>query len=201
VDALEAISTARSMRWLKPDPIGDELVEQVLYAATCAPSPHNCQPWRFVVIRDASTRTRYGRAVAAGARSSRLVDRISEHDSDRRRVDGVGHLVASLSEAPVIIVACGTNIFPPKEPDEYFMYTSVHTACQNLVVAARALGLGAAFTMLNRLAEPELREIIRLPDEYALIATIPLGWPGRPFGKVARRPLAEVTHYDRWQAV
>jgi nitroreductase len=199
VDALEAISTARSMRWLKPDPVDDKLVAQVLYAATCAPSPHNCQPWRFVVVRDPDTRKRYGQAVAAGAQSSGLAARISEHDHDPRRVKGVEHLAASLGEAPVIIVACGVNIFPPREPDDYFMYTSVHTACQNLVVAARALGLGASFTMLNRLAEPELRQIIGLPDDHALIATIPLGWPDRPFGKVARLPVAEVTRYDRWQ--
>jgi nitroreductase len=188
------------MRWLTPDPVDDQVVESVLYAATCAPSPHNCQPWRFVVLRDPAVRARCGAAIATGAQSTRLIDRISAHDVDRRRVEGVGHLATTMSQAPVIVVACGVNIFPADKPDPYFMYTSVHAACQNLIVAARAQGLGAAFTMLNRLAEPQLRDVLGLPDDIAIIAMIPMGWPARPFGRVSRQPVTAVTRYDRWTA-
>jgi nitroreductase len=199
VDALDAIITARSMRWLKPDPVDSSLVAAVLGAATCAPSPHNCQPWRFLVVRDAAVRASCGQAVARAAESSGLAARVAGFDPDHRRAAGIGHLAASLGDAPIIIMACGVSLYPPGQPDDYFMHTSVHAACQNLLIAARAVGLGAALTMLHRLAEPELRAILRVPDDVSLIATIALGWPARRPGPVARRPLSEVTHVDHWQ--
>jgi nitroreductase len=78
------------------------------------------------------------------------------------------------------------------------MYSAMHAAAQNAVVAARALGLGAAFTTLHGTAEPAIREILGIPEDRTIGVTIPLGWPDRPFGPVARRPLEEVVHRDHW---
>ncbi len=78
------------------------------------------------------------------------------------------------------------------------MYSAVFAAAQNLVVAARALGLGAAFTTLHGVAEQQFREILGIPAERFLGVTIPLGWPAGPVGPVSRKPLEEVVHHDRW---
>jgi len=103
-----------------------------------------------------------------------------------------------MAEVPVIVFVCGTNIYPPHRPSEPFMYSAVYAASQNLVVAARALGLGAAFTTLHNTAEAQIREILGVPDDYVIGCTIPVGYPAGPTGEVSRRPLAEVVHRDRW---
>jgi len=67
-----------------------------------------------------------------------------------------------------------------------------------MLVAGRALGLGAAFTTIHRFAKPDVRDILAIPDDRFIAVTIPLGWPARPFGPLTRRPIEDVLHYDRW---
>jgi nitroreductase len=74
----------------------------------------------------------------------------------------------------------------------------MYSAAQNLLVAARALGLGAAFTMLHSLAEPAIRQLLAIPDEITIGVTMPVGRPAQPFRPIARKPVAEVVHRDRW---
>jgi nitroreductase len=74
----------------------------------------------------------------------------------------------------------------------------VFAAAQNMLVAARALGLGTTFTTLHRFVEPGLRELLALPSNVEIAVTMPLGWPARDFGPLTRRPMAEVVHHDRW---
>ena len=76
----------------------------------------------------------------------------------------------------------------------------MYSAAQNLLVAARALGLGAASTMLHTLAEPAIRELLAIPDDITIGVTTPAGRPARPFSPIVRKPVAEVVHYDWWQA-
>ena len=197
MDVFEAMETARSMRFFRPDPVPDELVEKVLWAATRASNPGNSQGWDFVVVRDVEQRRRLGEAIAFFAET---IDGRPDpgNDTDRRTLAGAKNLVNTLGDVPVLIVVCGANIYPEGHPRETFMYSAMYAAAQNLLLAARALGLGAAFTTFHGLAEPQFREILGIPDDRTIGVTKPLGYPARATGPVTRKPLAEVVHLDRW---
>jgi len=200
MDVFEAMGSAVSMRWLKPDPVPAELVEKVVWAATRASNPGNVQPWDFVVVRDASAR---GDVVSLLAKHlGRIRERAAAPPPDdptqRRMLQGVGYLVEHLMDAPVLIFVCGNNVYPPDAPQQHMMYSAVFGAAQNLMVAARALGLGAAYTTFHLASEAEIKARLGIPEETKICVTIPLGWPGRPFGPLARKPVDDVIHYDHW---
>jgi nitroreductase len=198
VDALEAIGSARAMRYLCPDPIPDEAVERLLWAATRASSAHNSQPWEFVVLRDERVRTEFGELIRAGAQAKDPLPAQPGTRSDQLIDAGVRNLFGTLGQAPAIILVCGADIYPPGAPDKRFLYSAIYSAAQNLLVAARALGLGAAFTMLHTLAEPAIRNLLAIPDEITIGVTMPVGRPAQPFRPIVRKPVAEVVHRDRW---
>jgi nitroreductase len=193
---IDAMSTCRAMRFLKPDPIADDVLETVLFAATRASSPNNTQAWTFVVVRDEDQRKAVGAAVQPLAR--RLDVSAPDDRTLQRTLGGAANLADNLAAAPVIVFVCVRNVYPPRRPIESMMWSAGHAASQNLIVAARSLGLGSVFSMLHQVNEPAIREIIGLPDDVHIATTIPLGWPERPFGPVTRRPLADVVRYDRY---
>lgn len=198
MDALEAIGSARAMRYLSPDPIPDEAVERLIWAATRASSAHNSQPWQFVVLRDERVRARFGELLRAAAQAADPLPPRPASRSDRLIDAGVRNLFSTLGQAPVIILVCGADIYPLAAPDRRFLYSAMYSAAQNLLVAARALGLGAASTMLHTLAEPAIRELLAIPDDITIGVTMPVGRPARPFSPIVRKPVAEVVHHDRW---
>ena len=201
MDAIEAMETCRAMRYLKRDPVPDELVDRVLHAATRASNPGNSQGWAFIVVRDSETKARINDAViesldfdidesaAAQAATDPMATRIAR---------GASHLVQNMRFAPVIIIIGARCIYPPENPMKEFLPSTIYPAAQNLIVAARALGLGTTFTTFCMAAEAPIREILSIPDDVHLGSLIPLGWPEGHFGPVTRMPLHEVVHYDRW---
>jgi nitroreductase len=200
MDALEAMETCRAMRWLKPDPVPEDLIRKVLRAATSASSPGNSQGWDFVVVRDSQIRKRVGDLIR-----ERVLPRLvpipegAGGDASRRRMmDGARNLAGNFDRPPVLIFVCGASIYPPGNPVDAFVPAALYPAAQNLIVAARALGLGTVFTTFHMMCEPELREILGLPASHRIQVTIPMGWPERKFGPVKRRPLDEVVHWDRF---
>ena len=198
MDVFEAMSTCRAMRYLKPDPVDDELIERVVTAATWAPSPGNSQGRDFVVVTDAGKRQRIGDAVA-GVMADRVAAMDRPDRTHRLMLDGTGHLVETLAACPVLILVCGTAIYPPGAPRESFVWSSIYPAAQNLIVAARALGLGTVFTTFQGVAEPVIRETLAIPDDVHIGCMIPMGWPDRSFGPVNRLPYEQVVHRDAWQ--
>jgi nitroreductase len=201
VDTLEAMGSAVSMRWLKPDAVPDELLEQALWAATRASSPNNSQPWAFVVVRDKDVRVQVAELIRPGyaeVLGSFEEQRAPTDASQRRTLAGARHLVENLARVPVLIFVCGSDRYPPGAPQERGLLSATYSAAQNLLVAARALGLGAAFTTIHMGAEEEIKGLLAMPDDTTICVTMPLGWPERPFGNLNRKPLSEVVHYDRW---
>lgn len=198
MDTLEAMETCRAMRHLRPDPVPDDLLERVLHAATRAPSPGNSQGWDFVVVRNAETRRRIAEAIG-GAMSPVLESMPEGEDPSRNRtLRGLRHLVSHLADAPVLILVCGIPVYPVGQPSEEYVWSTLYPAAQNLIVAARSLGLGTTFSQLHRPAESAVREILGIPDEARIAVTIPLGWPDRSFGPVKREPWEKSVHWDHW---
>jgi nitroreductase len=199
MDVLEVMGTAVSMRWLKRDPVPDELIEKLLWAATRASNPGNSQPWDFVVVREEATRREVADIITEPMKGFRpSPSELPEDPTQRRILQGVSYLVEHMGDIPVLIFVCGNNVYPPNAPQEPMMYSAVFGAAQNLMVAARALGLGAAYTTFHLSREAQIKTRLGMPDETRICVTIPVGWPGRDFGSLTRRPLEEVVHHDHW---
>ena len=101
-------------------------------------------------------------------------------------LDGTEHLVRTLKTCPVLILVCGKTVYPYESPRESFVWSSIYPAAQNLIVAARALGLGTVFTTFQGTAEPVIRETLDIPDDVHIGCLIPVGWPDAKFGPLKR---------------
>jgi nitroreductase len=198
VEAFEALSTARAIRYLKADPVPEELIEKLIWAATRAPSPGNSQDWDFVVVTDPDKRSIIGNAVEAVMAGRTAVPDGADRTT-RLMMQGAGNLARTLRDAPVIILCCGGVNYPAAAPRESFTWSAIYPAAQNIVVAARALGLGCTFTTFHGVAEPTMREALGIPDHIRIGALLPIGWPDRPHGPVQRRPVADFIHRNGWQ--
>jgi nitroreductase len=197
MEALEALETARAMRYLKPDPVPEELLRKLVWAATRASSPGNSQGWEFVVVRERATKERLGAAVCERmGRGIRAMP--TDDDMQRRMITGAGHLLEHFADVPAWIVICGRKLYPPQAPSEAMVWSTVYPAGQNLIVAARALGLGATFTTFHLAAEQEFREALGIPAEVYLGVSAAVGYPARKHGPVNRKPVDEVLHWEHW---
>ena len=202
----EIIDTTRSMRRLKPDPVPDELIERIVSAGTRAPSGQNTQPWAFLVLRDATAK-RFVQEHYLEVMERAMGDRRPSPEDGSRSARGMRaawHLAEHLHEAPVLLLVCGERDWPFSVAPEDRRglappsYGSTFPAVQNILLACRALGLGATLTTLHQVFETELRERFGIPDAYGVVAMIPVGYPVGRFGPLRRRPVREVTHLDRW---
>ena len=198
MDVFEAMSTCRAIRQLKPDPVPIELIDKVLWAATRAPSPGNSQGWDFLVVDDPAKKTTIAAAIRR-AMTDRVAAMARPDRTMRLMLDGTARLIATLETAPVLIFVAGPVIYPPESPREQFTWSTLYPAAQNILVAARALGLGTTFTTMHMTAERTVREVLALPDHIKIAAMIPLGWPDAAFGPVKRRPVEDFVHRNSWE--
>lgn len=204
MDFTEVITTTRAIRRYRPEPIPEEDLSRILFAASRAPSGSNSQPFRFVVLRDGPTATR-ARALLGETFRSMWVAKANEDrygegsgvdpDSPKGRMaSAMQYFVDHAEETPVFILAC----FRPRHGGHLVEGASVFPACQNLLLAARELGYGGVMTTWHMPAAKQLAEIIGLPDDYLIPAVIPLGRPQGNHGPVRRRPLSELVFEDTW---
>ncbi len=187
------------MRYLRPDPVPEDLIRKVVHAATRASNPGNSQGWDFVVLRDPERKARIGEALRAAMRP--VIEGMAAGETDavaRRMYAGVTHLLDHFEAVPVYVLVCGRAVYPPGRPLPEMIPAALYPAAQNLIVAARALGLGTTFTTFHVSAEAVVREQLALPDDVHLGVMIALGWPARAFGPVRRKPVDDVLHWDRW---
>jgi nitroreductase len=192
----DVVLRQRACRAFRPDPVDPEVLRRILTAATHAPSAENSQPWRFVVVTDASTRAAIaGLAKTVWERGAR--EHSKPHLSDRLLAEvDASTTGGGLAVAPVIVVVCGdtTATFPTA------LESSIWPCVQNLLLATAAEGLGAALTTMATLVPGKLAELLGLPAEIAPFAVIPLGHPAAPLGPPKRRPTDEVVHEGHWRA-
>lgn len=197
----EVIHSTRAMRRLKPDPLPDALVRKILEAGVAAPNPSNQQRWRFLVVQDADVKKQvqryYQQAFENGVRDHYLHGApppgVSK-DAYLRQLSAVEHLTKHFHEAPVWIVACLQDGLTPGRGAG----ASVYPAVQNMLLAARALGVGATLTTRHLAYGAEVDAIFGLPEDAHSYAIIPLGWPSGRFGPTRRVPIEDVAFSERW---
>lgn len=198
MDVFEAIGTLRAMRRLKPDAVSDRDVWKVLDAATKAPSGGNRQPWNFIVVRDPEAKRKLGeyyldawnKAYVSGPGRDTRGDPRSD-----RVYRSAEHLAHHMAEAPVLIIVTART---GGAGSGALAGGSIYPAIQNLMLAARALGLGTTLTTMHKLHEREVKDLLGIPEQVETMALIPLGWPKGRFGPPTRLPVEKVVYWERW---
>jgi nitroreductase len=222
----DVMRTMRAMRRLKSDPVPDELLERLVEAATWAPSGSNAQAYAFVVVTDRTQMARLAELwrrcvdLYLGSVGSRPPETMDESGWARLR-RAVDYQRDHFDETPAVIVPCHSARRPPRDAGRSLIgrmspgdlvrlgtrisrisalteASSIYPGVQNLLLAARALGLGANITQWHVFLEHEWKSALGIPREVNMYAVIPVGWPMGRFGPVSRRPASEVIHRDRW---
>ena len=228
---LAVMSTMRAMRRLRPDPVPDDVLRQVVQAATWAGNASYLQRFSFVVVTDRDQMARLAtiwQAVASLylATFAQRPDWMTA-EQYRRTIDAVEYQAKHFSETPALIVACYDFGSYPNDvrrrmlqsPSAFRRFgirrtlammrnqfgfsgrseaASIYPAVQNLLLAARSLGLAANLTTWHLMAEGEVKRVLGIPRRVQTYGLIPVGWPVGSFGPVRRRPVDEVIHIDRW---
>jgi nitroreductase len=201
----DLVGNVRAMRRLRSDPVPDELLFKVLNAGVQAPSGMNSQPWSFLVIRSDEDKQWFADRYKAAIESRFGGFQPPDEDSPLARQFGaLRYQMNHMQEFPLLLVVCGLRDWPFKVPEAERVglappnYGAVYPCVQNILLACRAVGLGAALTTMHQVFEDDLMERFEIPVEYGVVVTIPIGYPMGRFGGVTRRPAEEVTYFDRW---
>ena len=201
----EAMETQRAVRRVLPDPVDDAILLRCLELATKAPTGSNAQNWEFVVVKDVGVKQRlahqYRQAWSVYGRVGRwVVKRRGDARADRI-LDAVEWQVDHFAEIPVLVVAClrgGQLPLPAVVPvAASSLYGSIYPSVQNLLLAARAVGLGAGPVTLPLWSTIATRRILGLPRSVRPCCVVPLGWPRGRYGPTTRKPVGAVVHLDR----
>ncbi len=200
----EAMVTQRAVRRLLADPVDEAIVLRAIELALKAPTGANGQNWEFVVVTDRGAKerlaVRYRQSWALYGGAGRL---LSRNDPSMTKVlDAVQWQVDHFAELPVLVVCClrGRRLpfapLPPVAQSSY--YGSIYPSVQNLLLAARAMGLGASLITLPLWSTSAARSILGLPASVLPCCIVPLGWPRGRYGPTTRRAVGDVVHLDRF---
>lgn len=200
-DVFDIIHTTRSMRRLKADPVPDALIRKILEAGICAANGGNTQKWRFMVVKDDAIKKAvavwykkaFDEVVGPRYKTSAPPPGVTAERYQRQH-SAVEYLTEHYAEAPVWIVACledGPN--PGRSAG-----ASIYPAVQNMLLAARALGLGSTLTTRHLLYAKETEAALGLPEGVHSYAILPIGYPMGRFGPIGRGELGEFVYGDSW---
>jgi nitroreductase len=194
----ETLYTARALRRFKTDPIPDDVLFQILDAAIRAPSGQNAQDWRFLVVRDRRvlasmqqwSQTPWQRYLARFGGDAAAIDSLPR--SQRLSLRSVEHLVHHLAQCPAVIVVTGLRGRHGTPGGSTF------PAVQNLLLAARALGLGGSVFNFPLSHEAELRAMLEIPENNQIYCIVPIGYPTDRHGPLKRKPVKDVVYLDKF---
>ncbi|MEA2274401.1 MAG: hypothetical protein QOI98_3109 [Solirubrobacteraceae bacterium] len=200
IGLFEAIYSQRAIRSLKPDPVPHELIERIVEAATKAPSGGNSQPWAFIVVDEPALRAKLGGWAREGFEPMYQMLLSRQQPGDSPPMPRYKAMLEDFERVPVWIIV--GMVVPPHAPNAAAVQSSVFPAVQNLLLAARGLGLGATLTGVPMLVGADrMRELLGLPENVEPVAAIPLGYPDKEhYGPTTRRPVSEVLHWNAWDA-
>jgi nitroreductase len=206
----DAIRTQRSIRHLKPDPVDDSLILHLLELAMKAPSGGNRQNAEFVVVRDRDTKRKLATLNRAAWKTYGRVWRFFARNDAKtlRTMNAVDWQADHYEDIPVVIVAClrwsayGPIVSGVRPPFPPFLasiyYGSIFPAVQNLLLGARAAGLGASLTVMPLWSVSLARRALGLPLWMSPVAVIPMGWPQGKYGPTTRKPVGDIAHFDSY---
>ena len=189
----EALFTQRSTRKLKPDSIPDEDIRLLLEAAVKAPNGGNHQTARFLVVTDRQKIREFGELYREAWWAKRKDDHGWSGPQDvppgeKNYASAMG-LADAMKDVPCVVFAL-------TEPTGGA--TSVIPACQNLMLAAHALGIGSLPTTLHAVVMDRFRALFGIPNEMGFHFCIPLGYPAVKYGPSRRKPIEETASWNRW---
>jgi nitroreductase len=204
----DVIRIAGSCRFFRPDPVSDEVLAPLFDAARFAPQGGNRQPVRWIVVRDHAVKQQlqdwYLIPWKAYLRATETGEVQIGGESAQRMVRNADHMAEHLGEAPVLLVACAVLsdlTTPDAALDRVGIVggASIYPAVQNLLLSAREIGLGAALTTLLCAFEPQVKELLAIPQGVATAGMIVLGWPARPLAtRLTRRPVEDAVFGERY---
>lgn len=203
---LEALHSTPSRRYLSTEPIPDDVLWSILDAAVRGPSGGNQQGWGWVVVTDAEVKHqiaewyREGWNRAYGTRRDDILAGPDQREGgmSHRSFLAAEHLARHIEEAPVWVFPVLRHAATSTNPR---LGSSVYGAVQQLILAARAHGVGATLTTLYAGHEDDVRQLLGLPDDALTMALLPLGYPARGrWSQPHRLPVEQVTHWGSWGA-
>jgi nitroreductase len=203
MDFFEVVHTQRAIRRFKPDAVPQEAIWRMIDAAIRAPSGSNSQPWAFLVVSDPAKRQIISDAVLALSTDAdeRRAEAMNFDPARRRMRLGSIAFRENVASAPTLIIPCLVHpSSPTSDMTSLFAGSSIYGAVQNMMLTARALGLGTLMTTFNIAIEPLIRKEFGLPEDARPVAVIPVGYPaeGERFGPTTRKPVESVTYWDGW---
>jgi nitroreductase len=233
VDApiMQVMGTMRAMRRLKPEPIPRAVLEEVVRAATWAPSGSDAQHYGFVVVTDRDQMAELAVLWRDVVETYQLLmgTLVPDMGDDRhsRMADALRYQAEHFHETPAVVAACYQRsglgpgaLWDVKGNVELARRlgatrlrrlaagargagglgeaSSIYPAVQNLLLAARAQGLGATLTVWHLFREADFRRVLGVPKDHGIYALVPMGYPQGRFGPVRRRPVGDILHWERW---
>ncbi|NMD58158.1 MULTISPECIES: nitroreductase family protein [Tsukamurella] len=204
---VEAMATQRAIRRVLPDPVDDALVLRCIEAAQRAPTGQNGQQWEFVVVQDRAIKERLARQYRRswGVYWRTVYRRVAARDDAKARMaKAVQWQVDHFADIPVLVVAClrlgvaegRVPVFRMPHVAESGYWGSIYPGVQNLLLTARAMGLGASLVTMPLWNLVAARRILGLPSNVTPVCVVPLGWPRGRYGPSARKAVGDVTHRD-----
>lgn len=202
----QAMTTSGTCRYYTDADVPDDVMARVLDAGRFAPNGGNRQGLRPVVVKDAAKKRQLAewyrvpwKAYAAAARGGGI-----DIGGATSLVDHADHFADHLEEVPVLIVVCADwDCIHPTDHElgrtSVVGGASIYPGVQNMLLKAREEGLGTALTTLLCIYEPQVKELLGIPEGVITAAHVAMGWPARPFPtKLSRMPLADMVHLDSW---
>ena len=197
IGLFEAMYSQRAIRYFRPDPVPDELIVRLIEAGTKAPSGGNRQGWKFLVITDRETKQKIADYYEQGwehAYGTATLEPSDLQPNVRRSAD---HLARTMADVPVLLMAC---IEHDGGPSTMGRGGSIFPSVQNILLAARGLGLGSCLTSLHKRYEDEIKELLGIPENVETAALLPIGFPAdnNRYGPTRRQPVEEVAYREKW---
>ena len=203
LNVLEALHSTPARRYLSTKEIPDRIIWDLLDAAIRAPSGGNSQEWNWIVLKDQEKKDqisewyREGWQLAYGIRRQAIMDQSDSSDTlGPRNYLSAEYLANHIHEAPIWIIGTLRNTSNSGNPRAG---SSIYGAIQNLMLAARAYGIGSTLTTLYAGHEEDVKHLLGIPDDAMTMALIPLGYPKKgKWSQPKRQTVEEVTHWDFW---
>jgi nitroreductase len=204
-DLFDIMYSSRAMRKLDTKEVPEDLLMKLVDAANQAPSGSNMQNGRWIIVRDPVVKQKLADMNRKGVEAyigpmAGSGDSLPHQNADKRQrmVDAVLWQMEHMHELPALVIACmefGVKVTPEIAAQGG---GSIWPGIQNLLLAARAVGLGAAPTTLGLIDREAVNETLNLPETMAAFCLIPVGYPLGKFGPVTRKPVEEITRFDSW---